>query len=907
MFAAPAMLAAVVQITNGLLFAEMPFEFNRPVYPEASGLMAQSHAHGTGSEKIWSVGAVDHTFDDLGAGYIGRLRVDGRAFSDRKFRHENLLWLAEVGGERYACYDTATGPYNPVDWIDVPMAMSNTNLFYDTRRRDAISAYMQTTNALQLMTEITAWTSEWAEGEADGMAECVGMMRTVQSLAAVYQEQSGILAEETNAAARTVAEAAIDDTPLKVGVVHNSIVQALALTNIVSSYASEFGNPGVVSNLNEFIAYGDVAIHYLTNSAHYAASATNYSHQATPYLVTTTNEEDRAVAISLALSAEDCFADACSNYLVCASNLLVMESKAMSVMTNIHYSALGMNGKYVRTPAYFCNHDSAVELLRVMNSYTNLYTSIRNGVLLTEYSQDEIAEYGSFEEFLYETTGFGQLSGKSAPVPTKGSPFSANPFVKAMEMMTNEYDNADATLYIPIERVCNINHGSSTLYRIETSETRDSCDDIFHVSVKDDTGYTPEGAYQLCSWRTGNPDPAHETETLYVWTTTNDVENAVVTNVFLPISTGTPVTYRDSSYHYWAKETRWALWAVTEWKAPFCALVYSDPQQSNLPFTIINTNLTEEVSMIDTLDGLQNSFKFECFAPSVLTASRPLTVKKMCEYGVMMFDEETFDPYLAVFFRTNTYHVSTTRATGVQDDSIGINKEGEDIRFVSLVADTLFDYNIAYAGWKDWTASSSHPYTTISGYGKRMLVPISVPTKYPNSDTDRFEFAMTNVMTSLRSALESNLFARIGADFDDVSLADEKPPFLPSQYSGMPFVTSYPADRTVSITFSITNLYVAARLHFSQGVTNTPKYVIPGYKHLDGLPPPLGGDGWIGPFDTREGHGWDEVLELYTGLYQDLINSQTNSVPSSVQRGLYDYELEMVEDSLPMNVSIPPD
>ena len=245
-----------------------------------------------------------------------------------------------------------------------------------------------------------------------------------------------------------------------------------------------------------------------------------------------------------------------------------------------------------------------------------------------------------------------------------------------------------------------------------------------------------------------------------------------------------------------------------------------------------------------------------------------------------------------------------SRARGVEDDVVRIQQDGDashgSLEFATLVADVLVDsYSVQYSGWSDYHGTSGdHTWNEMTGNLKRMLVPVRLRTTCPDDDAGYFNFEVQDVVGTVRDAILSKWYEELPANFYDVAMSYEPPPYLtPPQYTY--WVTAFPAQMSVNLQMSITNLFVAANLAFTQGTSVPVDYLVPGYRHLAGLPPPCssfsGGDGWIGPFDMREGQGGSEALARFRSAYQDLIGEQTNSVPESVIWDLYNYELRMVE------------
>ena len=552
---------------------------------------------------------------------------------------------------------------------------------------------------------------------------------------------------------------------------------------------------------------------------------------------------------------------------------------------------VGGDGAYVRTPAYFSNLDSTEGLISVLNSVTNLYSSkIPRQMLKNEYDTADVDQYDTIQEFLRVEEGF---TTNSAPtyLPRRGSCLTSEPFTLAA---TNLSVITNGSVFIPIERLADVVCTTGNWMRIIADETKNSADDTFFTRVTYGDAYFPSNAYQKMSWPTDDPD--HPDERLNICTTTNDPRTAYVTNatILSVITPQSPKSYRDYSIEYSSTEERWTAWAVTKYLAPFYALMDNDRK-------VITTNRQDYVVINTDSGGRMENVSCDVLSYSALTRGPSMEAKTICELvvpGKVVPGMEPIPPLL--YFRTNTYTLAVSRATGV-DEEISIKRDTGSVKFLFFVLDLEFDYNLSYAGWFDWTPSGGHPPTTASGYGKRKMFPWVVATMAPNSSEGKFHMDGRDLFASAKDILLDYVYGKVqGSNFSEPEGPDTKPPYLPDSVIGQPVVVKYSANQQVYVNFSIKNMFAATNLDFTQGTGHPIIYHVPGYKHLDGLPPLFDADhhnGWIGPFYLDEEHK-DEYRSMVVQLFSDLISEQPN-VPESVIWDLYNYELVMRPDLSP--------
>lgn len=887
------LLASVIQVTNGFFFAEMPIEFSRPIYPEASVLMASKATNTNPYRVSLPPDSVSYTIG-LGASFMGGLRVEHKAFTDWTMRHENLLWLSEVAGERYACWSTAIGPYEPIDGIDSDLASENVQFISDRKKKSAIEALVATTNALLQMETSASDCAVAAEGSASNVWKCARYMNSVKDLAAVYTYYAGAEAYDTNRYARMVLAA--PEVSRVMGIaedVSNAVCVALSITNDVARFARESGSADVVSNMTRFVMEGHSAFSRATNAVWLISAATNNSYMVDPYL-TTTNVSDRAVAINLASAAESEFESAFMDLSDCAQSLSLMRDSAHSMFTNIHGSAFGINGKYVRAPAYFSSRDSTSRLHDVITASSNMFQHIDISAFMDSNGSpiefDALAEYehDSAMDYLVESGIVSRVGIEIPPKPSVGDPFSSAVFTSSAEKLS---EVRSAAIFLPIERLANLSVTEGKIIEVSYTEERNNANSVGSTPFQGDV---PPSASIVQRYDAGGGG------SLYCYALTNGTIYALETNYVSDISMITPMnpaSYRDMNLRASSSELQYTTWSMTAYREPFCSLLNSDATHYD-PSTQMTyydsyfvVNKSDYVT-IDTPDmGLPDA-RFMAFTFDSLTLGKPVRVKTICCATRPVFQGGAVaDGY---FFRTNAYEISVSRATDLRGQ-IPIDENSDITSFMTLVADVEYDYSVSYSGWEDWDSQGGQATRHIQGHGVRSFVPIPIPTVAPDEGESRFSFGLTNVFYEVKDRLQYLICSKINANFGDHHRATACPPYMSGTTGGGYYTGRFPAERSVLLSMKISNLFVAANLNFTQGTTNYiggayDVYHVPGYRHLQtpGVPPVGGGDGWVGPF-VGDGEV-NAAVSFFRERYVELLTSQTNSVPASFIENVHQYE-----------------
>ena len=681
-------LFAVVQITNGFFFAERPFEFTRPLHPEASGILC-GKATAWDDSKTATKDAVSYTYG-IGASFNNRLQIRHKAFSDALLRHENLMWLAEVAGERSAVWQSVLNRYRHVDWIDAALAADNMD-----------------------------------------------------------------------------------------------------------------------------------------------------------YLVRPAGGE------------------------------VSFETK-----------------KYIRTPAYFSDHKSTIDLLGVADASTNFYSSVET---LTPALDDPLPAQ-DFEEWtaidiLRDVFGYGRMKESIAQKPSYGSVFSNACFNVAADNLS---DVREGSVLVPISEFADLSYKDGNFVIVNGTEQYHTCDTYFWRGYV--TGpYTPPTNTFLTASRYALPpdDPDFDPDNHIVFTTYAYPGAPYVAGRFEPyhsISNETvvirectpenPVSYRDCPYQVSVKEERWSAWGWTEEYGYFLGL----QQGGNI---LVYTNKTVETR--EYSPG-QRPFKFRIptFHPQdAFTNGPPLDVKTVCAMPVPAVDPSTGEQYLNMYFRTNSYQLVLCRAFGT-DGMVKKRVQDDAVSFVSLVVDVDYEFSLYFLGWKDYKPDGSDTHTYVPYTRKRMLLEIEVPFDDESFAEGReYLLKSTNIIAAVKSRLVDFVFSTYNANFDEENAV--KPPPFEVAGPGL-WALKYKATRELFLNFAINDIFVTCGVEFSQGVNKSMPFHVPGYRHLKF--PKFPGEGWIGPFDMRPGHGGSVVIDRFKSAYQSLISAQPN-VPISVIHDLYLYELLM--------------
>lgn len=825
-FAFPVLFASVIQITNGFFFASKPYEFTRPIYPEAETLMAGRYM----SQYYSPYDAVSYTLG-LGAQYDGKLRVYHKAFEDSVMRHENLYWLTEVIGERYAIWASTIRSQLPVDLIDSELASENSELLYDSRRAGAITIYSQVSNEVASMEYITDSSASLLQSATNGLNTAVGYMEIVTNLASVYTYDSGYYAWITNSSAIN-AEAREIPT---LGEVTERIVAAVhdaeSISNVVASFAAQYDSPESISNLCKFIEDGWSAVSTVENASRDIVAATNLSTMANMYLDGTTNAEDRAEAILLTVGAIDDNILASGKLASSLDAVSRMNKSAQGIRWSIHEEAFGIGDYSVRTPAYFGSQKSTAALVDMANCITNFYAGFPTmfaGEVMQVFDETNVpSSHGAYYSFL----GARKLDG----IPVFKAPKIGHALTDDVFSGMSAVGSVDqATFFMPIEDFFYSGENADA-FKTERSYTKHFAVDYdCYYAAQETTGWRPSVPppyYYLCEWSQGNP--SNRDASVYVWmrrSSGSDVEE----HSTVPNPATTPdgrVRYRDGTYHCELTERRFSVWAETGYRDPFPGICLDNDGTKQMVFTN-----TEETVVQDTADGLYTMNANTCTF-DLATRCKPANVSAMSIRYERSGGNDIW------YYKTNTYALSVGRARQKDGSNVGIGRDGT-FHVLSLGADVKFRYDINYAGWIDWEGSSQ-TMRYASGEDLRAFIPFHMKSSYTGKD-GRITISTTNIASEVRGKLINYICDQVShSDFSDEPMAFQQPPFMGgSQSGGGSYAKLYPAYRYISLTFSITNIFVIGNIRFSQGSGRKLGYLVPGYMHLDAP----SHEGWCGPF-----------------------------------------------------------
>ena len=269
----PLLAVAVVQITNGCFFAAPPYSFSRPIYPEANilyaGLSKGDYSYIVSRDRD----AVSWTISNGGV-FEDKLKIDFKAFSDSAPRHENLLWLTEVAGERCACFKSAVGDYEPVTGIDKNLVNKYADLLSDTALGTSVNLYVSVTNALFLMKESSESSYSRAKDAENMLAQCTNYMGIVSALA--NTQGAWHEAAATNHEAIAKASEAIAAMSEAASLSDLAGHYALSITNAVLSAANIIDRASVTNDLLSFISNSVPASSFSSFSTNMATMAKAY-------------------------------------------------------------------------------------------------------------------------------------------------------------------------------------------------------------------------------------------------------------------------------------------------------------------------------------------------------------------------------------------------------------------------------------------------------------------------------------------------------------------------------------------------------------------------------------------------------------------------------------------------------
>lgn len=875
----------VHQITNGFFFAGRPYEFTRPIYPEVEGLMA-----GVASDSVYlttnNCDAVTHTLG-LGAAYSGSLHVHYQAFSNPSPRHEDLLWLAEVGGERYATWSTVFANYREFK-IDEQVKKSFENLLAPSRPRVYFDPYESNYEVFSNAIDAVEFDYGLMYAPPIFTEDCSSLFSLMAS------GQTDLGKETTRLSVDMPVEAYYSDhlfTPIMKS--WGDLDRALSelpqtASSVVGTIRATPFRPDLsnfLGNIQRYVEDASHALSHLTNSFdEVLTSATNNSALAESFFdkatdgTTVTNVLYHSAAMRYAGFAEDDWNrmyDICHAFQTNLGQLAFGSRYGRKARDEIKGYLFSIDDplRYTRSPSYFCNAFSTSNLIELCSFSTNFFSYI---------DQDDIARPGGlnhvdastyesctnlnmFLEALNISTNIELLLPKH---PVIGSAVSRHDVVDRLAGELSEMPER-VSVIVPLEQLADTMHTQGEL-KILSYDTYSQ--NVNNVSTYANTPDKPSDPIIVeNTWYERNPDHPEYTFTVYG---TRDVEEYyVTTNYSTLLETASPTNpisfYKGLLTSINQYETRGTVWSRTEWVRPFCSL----KDEFGNPYVTVQKREYRTTRCVIGGDSRIDNPGFEMLSYSAMALGKPLRVHS----PVVLYLEGDY------YCRLNEYHLPVSRGCGI-DGTIETPYNSGISKFVTALCDVEFNFSVYYAGWNDWNENHSHSNHSYSAYSRRAVVPVKLRATSDFTGHDRFWISLDDI----RKQCEDALFYYLCDSISEFSFNDSDgfhvPPYMDD--TGSLINTEwFKAERSRTLTYSIRDISIAVDINFTQG-TGSQKdsvYHVPGYKDLP-VPPPItigvSENGWTIKKSADEAKAWANT-EYMKGAA---------NVGNVIQRDLYLYE-----------------